>query len=85
MEFIKSDIGVAIAWLTGVVGFIYAFLQKQECKQLKIKMTNLVQQKFDVQSKMNIGSIRDGEDSVVQTGDKNIYTKNNSGGMNIKM
>ena len=79
MEFIynliKSDLGVAIAWICTVGSTIFSILKHKENKSLKGKVENI-----------NSSVLSDnGQDSVVQEGEKNVYTKHNSGGMKINM
>ncbi|PSJ18154.1 hypothetical protein C7H79_04710 [Nitrosomonas supralitoralis] len=73
-EFIRSDIGVAIAWICGVVGFIIALIKIKENKTLKQEILKLENVRID-----------QGADEVSQNGKRNVYTKNNSGGMKINM
>ena len=73
--FVKSDFGIGIAWFCTVFSSIFAFFKTNENKILKLKITKL-------ESIINIGS---DHDTVNQNGDKNVYTKNNSGGMKINM
>jgi len=73
-EFLKSDIGVAIAWVCTVGSTILGFVKVKEVKALKLKIKSL---------EINISNL--GDDIVSQSGQGNIYTKQNSGGMNIKM
>lgn len=75
LDFFKSDIGIGIAWICTVGSTIYAMLKQSEVKVLKLKIKNY---------KSNVG-IDNGQDAVTQNGDKSIYTKHNSGGMNIHM
>lgn len=85
MGFISSDFGVAISWFCGVAGFVYGFFQKKEAQRIRIEMNTLIDQVKIKQSSGGAAMVDGGGDSVLQTGGKNIYTKNNSGGMNIKM
>lgn len=78
MKFFSSDVAVAIAWICGIAGFIYGFVQKQANNNLKVKLQNL-------QNSMNKIQTDSSQNEVHQTGEKNVYTKQNSGGMNIKM
>ena len=75
ISFIKSDLGVGIAWLCTVCSCIYALLKASENKTLKFKITKL-------ESSIKIES---NQETVNQNGDKNVYTKSNAGGMNINM
>lgn len=74
-SFIKSDVGVLIAWLCTVGSVIYALIKGRENKSLKMKIESIEQN----------NTTDNGSDSIIQSGDKNVYTKHNSGGMNIKM
>jgi len=73
-DFFKSDAGVAISWLCTVGSVLFGFFKFRENKQLKIEIARL---------EVNINNL--GSDSVTQSGGGNVYTKQNSGGMNIKM
>ncbi|MEC8327789.1 MAG: hypothetical protein VX100_17100 [Pseudomonadota bacterium] len=75
IEFVKSDIGVALAWLCSVGSTLFAVITSQKNKQLKIKIRDIT----------NNSTIDNSQDSVMQNGQKNVYTKNNSGGMKIDM
>jgi hypothetical protein len=78
MKFFQSDLGVAISWICGVVGFIFAIFQKNENRKLKIQLQNSL-------NTTNTSNVDSSKDNISQNGDKNIYTRNNSGGMKIKM
>lgn len=73
-DFFKSDLGVAIAWVCTVVSTIACFVKSGEARRLKVKVKEL-----------SLVSNALGDDSVKISGNGNIYTKQNSGGMNIKM
>lgn len=73
IEFVKSDIGISLAWLSSVGSTIYAILSTKKNKKLKIQIEQI---------KNNTDN---SQDNVNQNGQKNIYTKNNSGGMKIDM
>ena len=75
IEFVKSDIGVALAWLCSVGSTLFAVITSKKNKQLKIKIRDIT----------NNSTIDNSQDSVMQNGQKNVYTKNNSGGMKIDM
>jgi hypothetical protein len=75
IELVKSDVGVTLAWLCSVGSAAFAIFKRKENKALKIKVKNLT----------NIVTTDNSQDIVNQDGQKNVYTKNNSGGMNIKM
>jgi hypothetical protein len=78
MDFFSSDVAVAIAWICGVAGFAYGLRQKLANMSLKVELTSL-------QNSMNSVETDASRNDVHQTGEKNVYTKQNSGGMNIKM
>lgn len=78
MDFFSSDIAVAIAWIFSVAGFIYGFMQKQSNKKLILKIQNMQNSNNNKETDLS-------KNEIHQTGEKNIYTKQNSGGMNIKM
>jgi len=75
IEFVKSDIGVSLAWLCTVGSAIYAIFSSKKNKELKIKIEQIT----------NKHNTDNSKDSVNQQGQKNVYTKNNSGGMKIDM
>ncbi len=74
IEFVKSDMGVSIAWLCSIIGFTFSFFKRKENKTLKKKIIKLEQINIDLSN-----------DAVSQKGKKNVYTKNNAGDMNINM
>lgn len=78
MEFFSSEIGVAIAWICTVLSFLFGFIKSKENKKLKIE----IKQFQDIRK---TAIIDNSKDDVTQNGKKNIYTKINNGGMNIKM
>ncbi|MBL0455284.1 hypothetical protein ACET6R_03225 [Aeromonas veronii] len=73
--FVKSDAGVVISWICTVGSTVFAVMKSKQNKQLKAKIQNLTISTVTGHS----------QDNVNQGGQKNIYTKNNSGGMNINM
>ncbi len=75
IEFVKSDIGVTLAWVCTVGSTLFAVITSKKNKQLKIKIGEIT----------NNSAVDNSQDSVVQNGQKNVYTKNNSGGMKIDM
>jgi Na+-translocating ferredoxin:NAD+ oxidoreductase RnfG subunit len=85
MSFFGSELGVAIAWICGIAGFIYSLIQKQANNQLKIQLNNSLNQIQNLQSSLNTVQTDASNNEVNQNGSKNVYTKQNSGGMNIKM
>lgn len=75
IEFVKSDIGVILAWICTVGSALFAVITSKKNKQLKIKIGEIT----------NNSETDNSQDSVTQNGQKNVYTKNNSGGMKIDM
>ncbi|WP_083003172.1 hypothetical protein [Halomonas sp. GT] len=75
IEFVKSDIGVTLAWICTVGSTFFAVIKSKKNKQLKIKISEI----------NNNSSIDNSQDRVTQNGQKNVYTKRNSGGMKIDM
>jgi hypothetical protein len=75
IEFVKSDIGVTLAWVCSIVSTFFAVFTKNKNKKLKVKIDQIT----------NNSAIDNSKDSVSQNGQKNVYTKNNSGGMKIDM
>lgn len=75
IDFVKSDIGVTLAWVCTVGSTLFAVITSKKNKQLKIKIGKIT----------NNSTVDNSQDSVIQSGQKNVYTKNNSGGMKIDM
>ena len=75
IEFVKSDIGVTLAWVCTVVSTLFAVIKSKKNKQLKIQVGEITKN----------STVDNSQDSVTQNGQKNVYTKNNSGGMKIDM
>ncbi|WP_157774665.1 hypothetical protein [Aeromonas sp. CA23] len=75
IDFVKSDAGVVISWICTVGSTVFAIMKNKQNKQLKTKIKTLT-----------VSAVTDNsQDEVIQNGQKNIYTKNNSGGMKINM
>lgn len=85
MSFFSSEIGVAIAWVCTVAGFIYGLMQKQANNKLKIQLGISQNQIQTLENSLNTINADSSNNEVNQTGGKNIYTARNSGGMNIRM
>lgn len=75
IEFVKSDIGVTLAWVCTVGSTLFAVITSNKNKQLKIKIGEI----------SNNSTVDNSQDGVIQNGQKNVYTKKNSGGMKINM
>lgn len=75
IEIVKSDIGVVLAWVCTVASTLFAMFTSRENKKLKIKNGEII----------NNSTVDNRQDGVVQSGQNNVYTKKNSGGMNIDM
>lgn len=75
IEFVKSDIGVTLAWVCTVGSTLFALITSKKNKQLKIKIGEITKK----------STVDNSQDSVMLNGQKNVYTKNNSGGMKIDM
>lgn len=75
IEFVKSDIGVTLAWVCTLGSAFFAVITSKKNKQLKIKIGEITKN----------STVDNSMDSVMQNGQKNVYTKNNSGGMKIDM
>lgn len=75
IEFVKSDIGVTTAWICTVGSTLFAVITSKKNKQLKIQIGEITKN----------STVDNSQDSVTQNGQKNVYTKNNSGGMKIDM
>lgn len=75
IAFFKSDAGISISWICTVFSTIYALYSKSENSKLKVKIKNM-----KIENNTNSKN-----ETITQNGSKNIYTKNNSGGMNINM
>lgn len=85
MNFFSSDVAVAIAWICGIAGFVYALLQKQVNGRLKLELRNCQNEVTSLQNRINTIETDASRNDVRQVGEKNIYTKQNIGGMNINM
>lgn len=75
IEFVKSDMGVTLAWICTVGSTFVAVITLKKNKQLEIKIGEI----------NNNSAIDNSQDRVAQNGQKNVYTKSNSGGMKIDM
>lgn len=75
ISLVQSGVGVSIAWICTVISTIYSIYKFKENRNLKIKIESL-------ESTINSDS---SHNLVTQNGQKNIYTKQNSGGMKINM
>ncbi|NKI18171.1 hypothetical protein HCU74_12215 [Spongiibacter sp. KMU-166] len=75
IEFVKSDIGVTLAWVCTVGSTLFAVISSKKNKKLKIQIGEITKNSI----------VDNSQDSVTQNGQKNVYTKNNSGGMKIDM
>lgn len=85
MSFFGSEIGVAIAWICGIAGFVYSLLQKQANNQLKLDLSSSLSQIQTLQNSLNTIQTDASDNDINQIGKNNVYTKQNSGGMNIQM
>lgn len=79
LEFAKSDVGVGIAWICTVFSTVYALYTSFKSKSMAKEIVGL--KKVIDQSK----TFDSGSDAVIQSGNKNVYTKHNSGGIKINM
>lgn len=68
-EFMKSDLGIAISWICTVASTAITLFT--------IKKNNALNKQIAI--------LKINQESVTQKGKKNLYTKNVSGDMNIKM
>lgn len=75
IEFIKSDIGVTLAWVCTLGSTLLTVITLKKNKRLKIKIDETT----------NNSTVDNSQDSVIQSGQNNVYTKNNSGGIKIDM
>jgi hypothetical protein len=75
IELVKSDVGVTIAWVCTVVSIFVSVFTNRKNKQLKVKINQITKS----------STVDSSHDGVAQNGQKNVYTKNNSGGMKIDM
>lgn len=88
MSFFTSSAGVAIAWIATVGSFLFAVYVHIRNTELKSTIENLT--KINISHTKKIEKLEQtindySRKNVMQTGEKNIYTEKNSGGMNIKM
>jgi hypothetical protein len=88
MNFFSSDIGVAIAWICSVLGFLFGFVKMNENSKLKIEINGIKQANNVLTNKiesLKAGIVDQSNNEVTQSGEKNIYNKQVTGGMNVKM
>lgn len=85
MEFFGSELGVAIAWICGIAGFIYSLVQRNTNNKLRLELNQYQTQIQSLQNSLNKVQTDQSTNTVSQSGEKNIYTKQNSGGMTIHM
>jgi len=88
MDFFSSDLGIAIAWICTVLSFLFGLIKSKETQKIKLKLSSTVENKQNLENnieqlKAKVVDLSNNE--VNQTGEKNIYTKTNSGGMKIEM
>lgn len=83
INFSKSDLGIAIAWLATVLSLglsiwaiIFSKAVQTENNTLNLKIEKLNSQ---INHKQKIG-----DENISQTGEKNVYVKKNTGGLSIK-
>lgn len=76
LVFIKSDLGIVLAWICTVFGTLFGIVMNMKNNKLKAEIINI---------KQSYETTDNSSDSIKQQGKNNIYTKNNSGDMNIKM
>jgi hypothetical protein len=88
MDFFSSEFGVAIAWVCSVTGFIFGFIKNEEANQLKLEMISVKNENIEINNKVRVLKakvIDSSKNDVSQTGEKNVYTKQVTGGMKINM
>lgn len=88
MSFFTSTVGVGIAWAATVGSFIFAIYTHIQNGSLKKKVLNLTSINTNNENKIKSLQLALDDNStkvVSQTGDKNVYTEKNTGGMKISM
>lgn len=95
MGFFVSELGASIAWFCTVIGFFYSLFKREEVKKLKIKIQQIDQSQTSVDISRDKKEIKNKDvlaeqidqssGEVTQTGEKNIYAKQVTGGMKINM
>ena len=88
MDFFSSELGVSIAWLCTVIGFIFVFFKNKQVNKLKLEIINVKNENIEINRKIKVltdKSIDNSNNEVNQSGEKNIYTKQVTGGMKIDM
>lgn len=85
MAFFGSELGVAIAWICGIAGFIYSLMQRNANNKLRLELHQYQTQIQSLQNSLNKVQTDQSTNTVSQSGEKNVYTKQNSGGMTIHM
>lgn len=76
MSFFSSELGVAIAWICTVFSLLFGIFKGIENRNLKIEI-----KKYENNTQFNDQS----QDTVTLNGEKNVYTKSNTGGIKIEM
>lgn len=88
MEFFSSELGVAIAWVCSVLGFIFGFIKKREASYLKLKIRKITNENIKIKNEIKVlkeESSDNSKNDITQNGEKNIYNKQVTGGMKIEM
>ena len=88
MEFFSSELGVAIAWICTISSLIFSLLSNNKVKKLKIQVKNVTNDKIKISNELDNIKAKNldvSTNEVTQTGEKNIYTKQVTGGMKIDM
>lgn len=88
MSFFGSELGVAVAWICTVAGFLFSILMAGQNKKLKMQLT--IEQNTNQALTNQIGELTAGNadlstNEVGQNGKKNIYIKQQAGGLKINM
>lgn len=88
MDFFGSPLGVAIAWICTVASFFYSVLVSSKNKKLKmdVALKQEANQALSHQiNELRARSVDLSANDVSQNGEKNLYIKQQSGGMKINM
>ena len=88
MNFFTSEVGASIAWICTVGGFIYGFFQTKGKRKLKVEIDNLQIENKTLNTRvrnLNLKITDFSRNEITQSGEKNVQTNSNTGGMTINM
>lgn len=86
LAWFSSPLGVAIAWVCTVVGFVYALLQRDEKNKLKIETETLEAKNYELKQQITTitnNSTHGNQQDVKQKGTTNINAGVMHGDVNL--